>query len=199
MPHTIPTISLLSQKCSWSLVPILNEAYSTSYFTFFKRNEDYIKEFLWFYREQGDFKIEHATTHIKNTVANHQQYLQGDIKHPTTLNFLISKRLNIEQDDDVIGIIGFLRMNEGDGEIGYLLDKEYQGKGIISISAEHLINNTLPNYVSPKYKVKLICHPDNKKSIAIADRLKFSLANPQPTRESVDPSKYTVVYERNIV
>lgn len=79
-----------------------------------------------------------------------------------------------KQDQKIIGASGYndrSDINQGLYEIGYWCDVDYQGKGYVTESA-----NTLTRYafdVLQATKVVISMQVENKKSIAIAERLNF--------------------------
>lgn len=77
-------------------------------------------------------------------------------------------------DQKLIGVIGFVDIDWEDKktEIGYWLDRDYQGNGIITKSCEALINYAFHRL--KLNKVEIHCAEKNKKSQAVPKRLGFT-------------------------
>lgn len=74
----------------------------------------------------------------------------------------------------LIGVIGFIDIDWEDKktEIGYWIDRDYQGKGIITRSCKALINYAF--YKLKLNKVEIHCAEKNIKSQAVPKRLGFT-------------------------
>jgi ribosomal-protein-alanine N-acetyltransferase len=73
----------------------------------------------------------------------------------------------------LIGIVGFVRMNKDSyrAEIGYILNKNYHKKGIMTEAVKALIDfgfNTMQ-----LNSIEAIIHPENKASIGLVESRKF--------------------------
>ena len=77
-------------------------------------------------------------------------------------------------DQKLIGVIGFVDIDWEDkkAEIGYWLDSDYQGKGIITRSCEDLINYAFNSLMLNR--IEIYCAEKNTKSQAVPKRLGFT-------------------------
>lgn len=75
--------------------------------------------------------------------------------------------------DQLVGVIGFQRIDwlNRNVEIGYWIDKEHQGFGIVTKSCRVLVNYAFNEY--QLHRVQIRCATGNKKSCAIIERLGF--------------------------
>ena len=78
-------------------------------------------------------------------------------------------------DDKPIGTIGFHNLNtaHGSAEIGYWIDKKYEGQGIITRCCRALIDYLFD--VRGLNRVQINCNVENKRSRAVPERLGFKL------------------------
>ena len=108
---------------------------------------------------------------IKNFVAESKK--QYDAK--TDYAFVI---LN---NNKVIGRIGIYDITSKTGSVGYWLDENFQGKGIITQSCVAIINYAFNNLHLNKIEIK--CGTENRKSQRIPERLNFKKEKTIPQGE----------------
>jgi len=74
----------------------------------------------------------------------------------------------------LVGVISFIYVNNDNkkAEIGYWLDKNHQGKGIVTKSCELLIDYGFNEL--KLHRIEISCAQGNNKSCAIAERLGFT-------------------------
>ena len=109
----------------------------------------------------------HRTTSVRHTL----DFIQTSIKFNAggqKLTFFIKK------DNQIIGSLGFVRIDiqNKKAEIGYWLDQNHTGKGIVSKSCRQLIHFGFQTLNLNKLIIKAI--QENTASLAIPERLGFS-------------------------
>lgn len=122
------------------------------------KNRTYLREFLsW---------LDHS-----NSIEDIQAFIQK-----TTIENQEKKALtlSIREDKRIIGTICFHpfdRLNNS-AKIGYWLDQENQGKGVITQACKYLINLGFTHFSLDT--IKISCGISNAKSQAVAERLGFT-------------------------
>lgn len=83
--------------------------------------------------------------------------------------------LGIWMEETLVGSIGFLYLDQENKktEIGYWIDKEYEGRGIISKSIKVLIEYAFNNYALNKIEIGVAT--ENLRSRSIPEKLGFKL------------------------
>jgi ribosomal-protein-serine acetyltransferase len=78
-------------------------------------------------------------------------------------------------DDKPVGSIGFHNLNTANGsaEIGYWIDKKYEGRGIVTRCCRVLIDYLFE--VRKLNRVQINCNVENTRSRAVPERLGFTL------------------------
>lgn len=136
----------------------LNELrYADEYFALIERNREYLREWMsW----TADTSLEATKAYMQ---ASMQNFAEG-IGLPT----------NIRYRDQLIGAISYPRMSweKRMTEIGYWLDKDMQGKGIITRAARTLVTYAFQEY--GLNKVEIHAAVGNKRSRAVPERLGFT-------------------------
>jgi ribosomal-protein-serine acetyltransferase len=126
-------------------------------FDLVKKNRSYLRKWLpW---------VDTNTT-VKESLA----FIQASCEqHNQNLGFVCG----IWFHNQLIGIIGFQRIDwmNRNVEIGYWIDAEHQGFGIVTKSCQTLIDYAFNEY--QLHRVQIRCATENKKSIAIIERLGF--------------------------
>lgn len=81
---------------------------------------------------------------------------------------------SIWHDDDLCGLVSFNSWNLRNykAEIGYWLAQPYTGKGIMTKAVKAMVNYGFE--VVGLHRIELLCAVDNKRSCAVAERLKFT-------------------------
>lgn len=80
----------------------------------------------------------------------------------------------IKWNNTIVGRIGFVKLSEKNnlGEVGYYLDKNAGGRGIMTAAFELLEKNAFENWEFNRIEVKI--DPDNKKSLGVVKRLNYT-------------------------
>lgn len=80
----------------------------------------------------------------------------------------------IRHKEKIVGIIGFHRVDffHKHAEIGYWLAEEFQGRGIMTACCRALVDFAFRDY--QLHRVEIRVAPENRKSLAIAERLGFT-------------------------
>lgn len=86
-----------------------------------------------------------------------------------------SLSLSIFYDEKLIGAIGFVKFDlpSRNTEIGYWIDKNFEGKGIITKSCRKLIDYAFNDL--QMNRIEIHCAAENTKSRAVPERLGFTL------------------------
>jgi len=123
------------------------------------RNYERLRPFLHWVTE--DYSLESAREFIRQT--------QKAVAENT------SRTLGIYRHEKIVGIISFVKLNWNNRrtEIGYWIDKNYEGKGIITEACEILINYAFEEL--DMNRVEIRCATENTRSRAIPERLNFKL------------------------
>ena len=87
----------------------------------------------------------------------------------------VGMNLGIYFKEVFIGSVSFITINKSThkGEVGYWLDQEYEGKGMITKSCEAIVNHGFSKL--NLNRITIICATENKKSRSIPERLGFKL------------------------
>jgi len=97
--------------------------------------------------------------------------------HRTLSEFAEDGRFNaiILVDDKTVGTIGFHNLNTGHGsaEIGYWIDKDFEGRGIITRCCRVLIDYLFE--LRELNRIQINCNVENVRSRAVPERLGFTL------------------------
>ena len=128
-------------------------------FKLINSNRSYFKEWLpWL---DFDTKIEDTQKFILEAITN---YKNG-----------IGLNLGIHFFDKIVGSVGFNTINSihKNAEIGYMLSKDYTGKGIMIKSCKTLINYGFEKLELNRVTIK--CATKNNRSRAIPEKLGFKL------------------------
>ncbi len=109
-----------------------------------------------------------ATTTLEKTL-NYMNEVSEKIKNRSYFPFIIKEQLT----DKYIGLVDFKNISWKipKTEMGYFIDKNYQGRGIITQAGELSID-----YIVKEYGIKkILCRisPLNEGSVKVARRLKF--------------------------
>lgn len=75
----------------------------------------------------------------------------------------------------LVGTIGFVNMNRENkrAEIGYWIDAEHEGRGIITRATQALVDYGFGEL--GLYRIEIRCEPANERSFAVPERLGFAL------------------------
>ncbi len=124
-----------------------------------KRNYEHLRPFLHWVTE--DYSLESAQDFIRQT--------QKAAAENTSRTF------DIIYHEKIVGVISFVKFNwtSRRTEIGYWIDKNYEGKGIITESCKILINYAFEELGMNRIEIR--CAMENVKSRAIPERLNFKL------------------------
>ncbi|MTI66120.1 MAG: GNAT family N-acetyltransferase [Firmicutes bacterium] len=118
----------------------------------------------------------------RNHLKRYLSWVKNIKKKDDVLNFIEESREQFASDkgfhlciwykNKLVGIIGHdIDDEKNSSEIGYWLIENYQGKGIITKSCEVLIDYLFSEF--DLNKIEINCALDNKKSIAIPEKLGF--------------------------
>ena len=105
-------------------------------------------------------------THSREDVLNYVQMARKDFQKPEAIHLLIFRK------DEIIGGCG-LRLNELNsyGEIGYWIDAEFSGKGIVTDCCRAIVEYALTDMGLNRVQIR--CASGNVRSAAIPKRLGF--------------------------
>lgn len=121
-------------------------------------NKDYLKKWLNWVDEMED--IENVKEFIKKT-------RQG---------FAAEENITagIWYKEELVGVIGYnsIDWKNKKANLGYWLDKQHQGEGIITAACKELVDNAFNNF--NLNKVEISCAEGNVKSRAVPERLGFT-------------------------
>ena len=86
-----------------------------------------------------------------------------------------SQTFGIFQNEKIVGVISFVKLNWNSrrAEIGYWIDRNYEGKGIITESCKALINYAFEELKMNRIEIR--CATENVRSCQIPERLNFKL------------------------
>lgn len=144
-----------------------NEADAPSLYQLIDKNRAYLKEFLpWLDYSKS---VEDSLAFIKKVTKDNED------NHSLTLC--------IRELDQIIGVItfhAFDRANKCAG-MGYWLDSEHQGRGIITLACHQLIQYGFEHLGLSQ--IKISCATSNRKSIAVPERLGFLRRTFVPQKE----------------
>ncbi len=123
-----------------------------------EKNRAYLKEFLPWLDYCNSF--ENSCEFISKITAENKE------KKALTLC--------IRKDNQIVGVISFhpFDTNANSAGIGYWIDREHQGQGMITQACESLIEYGF--HELNLSEIKISCNVDNKKSQAIPQRLGFT-------------------------
>lgn len=128
-------------------------------FKIVKRNYAHLRPFLHWVTE--DYSLESALDFISQT-------RKADAEKT-------SRTFGIFYQEKLVGIIGFVNFSwtSRRTEIGYWIDKDYEGKGIVTESCKALINYAFEELDMNRIEIR--CATENTRSRAVPERLNFKL------------------------
>ncbi len=135
----------------------LNDAHEL--FNLIEKNRNYLRQWLpWLDHNKT---LEDSTSYIQKSILGYQA------KDELSLAIIYNK--------NIVGTISFNSINDSLklAIIGYWLDKDHQGKGIMTNSCKQLISYGFENLKLEK--IKIACATKNTPSNAIAKKLHFKL------------------------
>lgn len=138
----------------------LNELrYAEEYFALTVRNIEHLR--VWMPWATPELTLEVTKAYLQGSM---QQFAEG-VGLPTNLWYR----------GQLVGSIGCVRMSweKRRTEIGYWLDKDMQGKGIITRASRALVTYAFQEY--GLNKVEIHAAAENRQSRAVAERLGFTL------------------------
>lgn len=142
-------------------IRLLSTDDSLAFFKLIKRNKNRLEDFF-----AGTVKY---TNSLEDTI-EYCKVIEGRILRKEYYPYLI-----LDEKGSAIGFIDFKNIDWSlpKAELGTFIDLNYQGKGIITKSFEHLLDSIIKKH---KFK-KLFCRisPMNKRSIQLAERCGFEL------------------------
>jgi ribosomal-protein-serine acetyltransferase len=103
------------------------------------------------------------------SVSNSLDFLKHEISGYSTDSSLT---LTVKDGDKIIGMFGFKTIILGLGTIGYWLDQDYTGRGIAVNTVKELLRIGFETYSLDEIVIR--CWTENKKSIAIPEKLGFT-------------------------
>ncbi|XP_076801060.1 putative N-acetyltransferase YjcK [Clavelina lepadiformis] len=110
-----------------------------------------------------------------NNVKDEVQYIRearNSIMHGKKLEMGIFYKSNSEKNEaKLIGACGFVKIQGKTGQLGYWLDEDYMGQGIVTDSCKTLIDVGV-NFLGLK-TIEIVVQPNNVQSIHVAKRLGF--------------------------
>jgi len=140
-------------------IEFINYTHAQELFDLGDKNREFLREWLpWV---DSSNSVEDTKEFIKNSL--NQYAKNGSIEAPIFIN------------RKLIGMIALLVDNKDNitkGEIGYWLDKNYIGKGIVTKCANKMLDIGFNRYNLDKIVIR--CATANKSSCNVAKRLKFT-------------------------
>jgi ribosomal-protein-serine acetyltransferase len=127
-------------------------------FDIVRRNSDHLKTFMrWM---TPDYSLESARTFIIDSITNRLQ--KKDL------------RLGIFHDSKLIGTIGFVYfdLEAGKTEMGYWIDREHEGRGIVTKACRVLIDYAFDELKLNRVEIR--CSAKNLRSSAVPEGLGFT-------------------------
>lgn len=128
-------------------------------FAVVKKNYDHLRPFLQWVTP--DFSLESAREFIERTNDGF-----AENKNPA---------YGILYNEEIVGVIGFVNFSRNNRriEIGYWIDKDHEGKGLIGKACKALIDYVLEEL--DLNRVEIHCSTENTRSRAVPERLGFTL------------------------
>src|SRR6266487_2880562 len=135
---------------------LLEERHVEEYFVLIERNQEHLHE--WIAVEAYEGSVETLKAYVKQRLL---QFVNGEGYH-----------LGIWYQDALVGILDY-RPNWRNltVELGYWLDAELQGKGIVTQACRTIVRHAFEEH--QVQKVVISCAIDNPRSRAVAERLGF--------------------------
>jgi len=141
-------------------IEFLNYTHAEELFELGDKNREHLKEWLpWV---ESTIKVEDTKEFIATSLKEYAD--NGTIEAPIFYN---GKLIGM------ISLIVYKKHNLKKADIGYWLDKDYTGKGIITKCAKKLLDIGFNRY--NLVKITIHCDPKNKNSCNVAKRLGFKL------------------------
>ena len=139
------------------ILKILELDDATTLFNLVESNRSYLRE--WIPWVDTNVTVEESKTFIQSARDLHKQ----------NLGFQCGMWLH----NQLVGVIGFQRIDwmNRNVEIGYWIDAEHQGLGIVTKSCQTLVDYAFNEYQLNRVQIR--CATENKKSCAIIERLGF--------------------------
>jgi ribosomal-protein-serine acetyltransferase len=140
-------------------IKMIELRHSKAFYEFIDKNRKYLEDWIPFVSKTK--KCEDIAQYIKN-------YLE---KHMNGLGFLYG----LWDGDRIIGTI-LAREIDAEAkwaEIGYMIDENYQGKGLIKEACTRLIKYLFTDLEMEK--IEICCDENNKSSRALAEKLGFAV------------------------
>jgi ribosomal-protein-serine acetyltransferase len=135
---------------------LLEERHVEDYFALIERNKAYLHS--WIAVEAYDGSLQTLKAYVKQRLL---RFANGDAYH-----------LGIWYQDALVGILDYrLNWRSRSVELGYWLDAEMQGKGIVTQACRTMIWHAFEEHYM--HKVVISCATDNPRSRAVAGRLGF--------------------------
>lgn len=137
-------------------LPSLDDA--EELFACVEKNREHLRTFLvWV----------HSSTSVEDSIKNIQDRIDSYTKG-TMASFVI------KHNGKIIGSSGFVKIKKDQhwGEIGYWIDKEYEGKGIVSKSVKAFLEYGFKELML--HRVLIRCNAKNHRSSAIPKRFGFT-------------------------
>ncbi|MCZ2490921.1 GNAT family N-acetyltransferase [Dellaglioa carnosa] len=113
-------------------------------------------------RNRSELKRWLPWVRLMKSSADETNFLRGSLKDSTKLTFGIIINQNF------VGMIDLHEIKSGTAEVGYWLDKDSVGKGIVSLALKNLEKLSARDYKIRE--LKIILNMDNQKSMNVAKR-----------------------------
>lgn len=122
-----------------------------------KENYEHLRPFLHWVTK--DYSIENALDFVRRTQENFAENT--------------SQTFGVFYEEKLVGVIGFVKFDwqSRRTEIGYWIDKNYSGKGIVTESCKCLVNYAFAELEINRIEIR--CATENARSRAIPERLNF--------------------------
>lgn len=157
---------------------LLQPHYAEELFSLVDKNREYLR--AWLPWVDGTQSVSDIVTFIDRSV---RQY--ADDGSITAGIFTLGS---------LVGVISVTNRDSGLHEIGYWLDYDHQGKGIMTTACKALIDFAFGNTAAQRIDIRV--EPDNHRSRTIPERLGFVCQhdNIEPTMHSCDLARNLMTY-----
>ena len=134
---------------------LLTLNHTNELFTCIQKNKEFLSEWLAWVK-----KVKNVKDSEKKILKDQDDFYKKD-----------SLELEIFENNKLIGRIGFISISERSAEIGYWLDKDFNGKGIMTTCVKKLVEYAFNE--TSIFRIEIKMDPKNTKSKNIPERAGF--------------------------